>query len=495
MKKYRKALSLLLAAVLLITSGSHSAKAYTVIGREDHQIVDAPGYVRPAAPEINSDTAIMIELNSGVMLYSKNIHQRMYPASITKIITALIALEELDLDDKLVLSWNSVNDLVEGGEDGRRRFYEGQSFTVEDAVYALCLNSVNTIGYALAEKIDGTLDAFSDRMNARAQELGAINTTFHNPHGLNDLLHMTTAYDMAMIMWGAIQNDTYRKIAGTRSYSFTDDDGHEIVCDHNYLVFQPDSDYYDERVVAGKTGWVEEAEYTRTVYATDGNLDIICVTFHADTTHNAYVDVRTLLDYAFNNFTLVDLPEFGDGGEITSEVTDEKTGEEFTLRMKAGAGKSTTGAAVLVPNSYANQEWVTELLPDGAGGLKAVASLGDVVLGTYPLTTTIVRETEPAPETQAPSQETKEGSSSTTSPTSASSPTSSTKVPSTTASRSTETDPAATKSSGGGWKTVAIVLLAILLVLSVLFSAVMAYQNKILKERIRRRKAIKKKEQ
>ena len=389
MKKFRKALSILLAAAVLITSGDRPAYAQTVIGREDHQIVDAPGYVRPAAPEINSDTAIMIELNSGVMLYSKNIHQRMYPASITKIITALIAIEELDLDDKLVLSWNSVNDLVEGGEDGRRRFYEGQSFTVEDAIYGLCLNSVNTIGYALAEKIDGDLLTFADRMNERARELGAINTTFHNPHGLNDLLHMTTAYDMAMIMWGAIQNDTYRKIAGTRSYSFTDDDGHEIVCDHNYLVFQPTSDYYDERVVAGKTGWVEEAEYTRTLYATDGNLDIICVTFHADTTHDAYMDVRRLLDYAFDNFSLVDLPEFGDGGEIASQVTDEKTGEEFTLRVKAGAGRSTTGASVLVPNSYADQEWDTELLPDGEGGLKAIASLGGVTLGTYPLTTTI----------------------------------------------------------------------------------------------------------
>ncbi len=491
MKKFRKALSILLAAVILITSGEHSAHAQTVIGREDHQIVDAPGYVRPAAPEINSDTAIMIELNSGVMLYSKNIHQRMYPASITKIITALIAIEELDLDDKLVLSWNSVNDLVEGGEDGRRRFYEGQSFTVEDAIYGLCLNSVNTIGYALAEKIDGDLLTFADRMNERARELGAINTTFHNPHGLNDLLHMTTAYDMAMIMWGAIQNDTYRKIAGTRSYSFTDDDGHEIVCDHNYLVFQPTSDYYDERVVAGKTGWVEEAEYTRTLYATDGNLDIICVTFHADTTHDAYMDVRRLLDYAFDNFSLVDLPEFGNGGEITSQVTDEKTGEEFTLRVKAGAGRSTTGASVLVPNSYADQEWDTELLPDGEGGLKAIASLGGVTLGTYPLTTSIVRETAP-PATEAPEPTSETGQGGTT-PASPTSPTSPTKVPSTTASRSSETDPAV-KSGGGGWKTVAIVLLAILLVLSLLFSGVMAYQNRILKERIRRRKAIKKRE-
>ena len=493
MKKLKRAAALLMAAVMLITMGEHPVQAETVIGREDHRIVEAPGYAKPAAPEINSDTAIMIELNSGVMLYSKNIHQRMYPASITKVITALIALEQCSLEDRLVLSYNSIHDLVEGGEDGRRRFYEGQSFTIEDAVYALSLNSVNTIGYALAEKIDGSLDAFSNRMNARARELGAINTTFHNPHGLNDLLHMTTAYDMAMIMWGAIQNDMYRKIAGTRSYSFTDDDGHEIVCDHNYLVFQPTSDYYDERVIDGKTGWVEEAEYTRVVYAKQGDLDVICVTFHADTTHDAYMDVRNLLDYAFNNFSLTELPEFGNGGEITSEVQDEKTGEAYTLRVKAGAGQSTTGAAVLIPNSYADLEWNTELLPDGEGGLKAVASLGDVVLGTYPLTTSVIRETVPVTETAPAEDETGE-SGKAESPTGPSAPTSSTRVPSTTGTRTPETDPAGTKSSGGGWKTVAIVLLAILLVLSVLFSGVMAYQNKILKERIRRRKALKKRE-
>ncbi|MBP3729551.1 MAG: serine hydrolase [Lachnospiraceae bacterium] len=475
--------------------------AYSVIGREDHLMVEPPDYVRPNAPDINSDTAIVIELNSGEILYAKNIHQRMYPASITKIITALIALENLDLEEKLVLSYNSVHDLVEGGGDARGRFYEGQSFSVRDAVYALSLNSVNTVGYALAERTDGSLDAFSERMNARARALGAINTTFHNPHGLNDLLHMTTAYDMAMIMWGAIQNDLYRQIAGTRSYSFSDEDGHLIVCDHNYLVFQPDSPYYDSRIVAGKTGWVEEAEYTRTVYAKDGDLDIICVTFHADTTERAYEDVRVLLDYAFNNYSRVELPRFGENGELTAAVQDERTGEAGSIHFTAGEANSVTGAALVVPNSYARRDWSTELLPNENGELRAVASLGGVVLGSYPLHISITRETPPAteaPESQPQSQSlpSTSGSSETKSPsgTSASATGKQTSAPATKPpGRSSETE--AEQGGGSGWKTVLIVLLGVLLACTMGYAAILAHQNKILKERVRRRRVIKKQDE
>ena len=495
LKKLKKPLCWLLMMALLLPLASLQAKAETVIGRADHQIVEAPDYTRPNPPEINSDTAIVIELNSGVMLYAKDIHRRMYPASITKIITALIALEQCKLDETLVLSHNSVTDLVEGGEDARRRFYEGQSFSIEEAVYALSLNSVNTVGYALAEHIDGSLDAFSERMNARARELGAINTTFHNPHGLNDLLHMTTAYDMAMIMWGAIQNDLYRKISGTRSFSFTDNNGNIITCDHNYLVFQPDSDYYDPRIVAGKTGWVEEAEYTRTVYASDGNLDVICVTFHADTTHNAYQDVRALLDYAFDNFSLVSIPSFGQDGLISADVQDDKTGEECTLRFRAGEPRTATGAALLVPKDYIQKEWRRELVP-AEEGLKAVASLGNVPLVTYPLTTTIERKSAPMPthlqpEPSAmvsqdastlpvPGTTVKDDSTSTARPSSQAS--------STTAVRSTETEPSRT---GSGWNTALLIIMGVLLLLSLAFGGLMAYQNKILKARVCRRQALK----
>ena len=474
-----------MAAVLAIGLMSEPAKADTVIGREDHDIVEMPQIVRPNAPSIYSDTAIVVELNSGVVLYAKNMNQRMYPASITKIITALIALETLDLDDTLTLSYNSVHDLVEGGADSRGRFYEGQKFSVRDGIYALCLNSVNTVGYALAEKIDGTLDAFSDRMNARARELGAINTTFHNPHGLNDLQHMTTAYDMAKILWGAIENDLYREIAGTRIYSFTDSNGNAIECAHNYLVFQPTSDYYDPRIVCGKTGWVEEAEYTRAAYASDGKLDVIVVTFHASTTDEAYQDVRNLLDYAFNNFSLVTPPEFGENGKMETSGTDA-SGESYTITYTAGDPVATTGAAILVPNSYLDMSWTTELVGDGEN-MRAEAELGGVTLATYPLTVTVRKDSTPtqsttaAPETSAggTSAPTKQGS---TDPA----------KESTTAGEESQ-EGSEQGQSGRGWLIVGLIVAGILLLLSLLVNGVLGYQNKILRKRIARRQAIKRK--
>ena len=487
-KKIRFAAWILLAALVLgLTAPAVSAKT---IGREDHEFVEPKDYEMPMAPTINSDTAIVVELNSGVVLYSKNINQRMYPASLTKVMTALLTLENCQLDDTLTLSHNSIYDLVEGGQDSRGRFYEGQQFTIRDALYALCLNSVNTIGYALAEKIDGSLPAFSNRMNERARELGAINTTINNPHGLNDLSHMTSAYDMAKIMWGAIENDLYREIAGTRLYTFQDTDGHTIECLHNYLVFQPTSDYYDPRVVDGKTGWVEEAEYTRVVYATDGNLDIICATFHADTTDWAYRDVRALLDYAFGNFSLVQLPTFGDNGTMTSMAADGSTGEQYKVIYTAGTAKTVTGAAVLVPNSYVDREWTTQIVT-AENGMEARVSLGGVRVASYPLSVSVSKvasptksteETTGAPEITQPQPPESTGSSSglPTLPDGRSDPTK-------------ESQPSGeSKSSGKGWLIAALVVVTILLVVSILAAFVLAYQNRILKKRVNRRQAIKK---
>ena len=472
-----------MAAVLAIGLMGERARANTVIGREDHDIVEMPQIVRPNAPSIYSDTAIVVELNSGVVLYAKNMNQRMYPASITKIITALIALETLNLDDTITLSFNSVHDLVEGGADSRGRFYEGQKFSVRDGIYALCLNSVNTVGYALAEMIDGSLDAFSDRMNARARELGAINTTFHNPHGLNDLQHMTTAYDMAKILWGAIENDLYRKIAGTQLYSFKDSNGNLIECAHNYLVMQPSSGYYDPRIVCGKTGWVEEAEYTRAAYATDGKLDVIVVTFHASTTDEAYQDVRTLLDYAFNNFSLVTAPEFGENGKLETSGTDA-SGESYTITYTAGAPVATTGAAILVPNSYLDMDWTTELVGDGEN-MKAKAELGGVTLATYPLTATIRKDSTPTQSTTAVPETTESGKTAPTKP-AGTDPAEETTSPGK-AQEGSETK------DGRGWLIAGLIVAGILLVLSVLVNGVLAYQNRVLRKRIARRQAIKRK--
>ena len=399
-KRFRRGIALLLTAVLLLSIFCPAASAEgsvqrsrTKIGREDHAFVELPGFVKPAEPTINGRSAILVELNTGVILYAKNMNQRMYPASTTKVMTALMALENLELDDTLTLSYNSTHDLISGGFDWR--FSEGQVFTIEEALYGLCLNSVNTLGYALAEKMAGSVPAFAAQMNARAAELGALNTSFTNPHGLNDPNHLTTAYDMAKILWSAIEIDDYRRIAGTEYYNCAEEKNGQVMnFTHTLSFLHPDNKWYDSRVVCGKTGWTEDASFCRAVYATDGKMDLICIVFYCsgENGDNVERDVKTLLDYGFNNYTLVNIPDFGVGNVLQGKIQSQD-GEMQTIEFSTGAGRSLTGSnKVLVPNSYAELNWRLDLALSGEE-LKGYASLGGVPLVEYPLTLMLPEET------------------------------------------------------------------------------------------------------
>ena len=383
--KFKNALSLCLLVLLVLSTAVLPAEAApqaqlktTAIGREDHAFTDHLALPWPDSPYVDADTAFLVELNSGTVLYAKNAHQQMFPASITKIMTALLTLENVSLSDTLTLSHASVTDLVWGGEDSQARFYEGQSFSIEDALYALCLDSVNTVGYALAEHISGSLPAFADLMNQRATAAGAVNTHFNNPHGLNDKTHLTTAHDMAKILWDAAENDLYRKIAGTAYYSFTDSAGRTIDCKHGFKVFLPDSADYDWRCVCGKTGYTSEAMLTRAVYATDGKLDLIAVTMHSDSAALALQDVETLLNYGFNNFSLLQLPEYNAQDFVLT------TGSGRTILLTAGEMMESYPVPYLVPNAYATVHWVPTLLTEGSEILCRYSYGGGLLTVTYP---------------------------------------------------------------------------------------------------------------
>ena len=386
MRKIKKAAACLISLVMLFAAAVPAKAAVpaeqlktTAIGRSDHAFTEHLDLPWPDSPSVNADTAFLAELNSGTVLYAKNAHKQMFPASITKIMTALVTLENAPLTDTLTLSHASVTDLVWGGFDGQMRFYEGQTMTVEEGLYALCLDSVNTIGYALAEHIAGSLQGFSDMMNAKAKEVGAVNTHFNNPHGLNDKTHLVTAHDMAKILWAAAENDTYRKIAGTPYYSFKDGYGKEINCQHGFKVFRSDTPDYDPRCVCGKTGYTSEAMLTRAVYATDGKLDLIAVTMHSDSAALALQDVETLLNYGFNNFSLLELPEY------QAEDFPMKAASGRMIELTAGDRMEEYPAAFLIPNSAAGISWVPELTAE-KGDLLARYSYADGLLTvTYPV--------------------------------------------------------------------------------------------------------------
>ncbi len=271
-----------------------------------------PAYATPVAwPEcigITAEGGILIDANSGAVLYGKNIHETYYPASITKILTALIVLENCDLDDIVTFSHGAVYDVEEGSSNANME--EGDRMTVRDCLYAMMLKSANEVANALAEHTASSIPAFSAMMNAKAISLGCTDSHFNNPSGLNDPDHYTSAYDMALIAQAAFQNETFARIASTLYYDLPptkrNPEGLRIYPGHQML--KKNSSNFYPGVTGGKTGYTTLAGNTLVTCAQRGNLQLITVILNGHQTH--YSDTRTLLNFGFRNFRSLDISDF-----------------------------------------------------------------------------------------------------------------------------------------------------------------------------------------
>ncbi|MFD1739359.1 D-alanyl-D-alanine carboxypeptidase family protein [Bacillus salitolerans] len=251
---------------------------------------------------INSESAILIDAKTGITLYEKNSRDIMYPASITKIVTAIVAIEEGKLDDIVVVSKNATN--VEGT---RVYLNEGEQVSMHKLVQGLLINSGNDAGVAIAEHMDGSEEAFSERMTRFVREkVGVEQTIFQNPHGLYDPDHFTTAYDMALITRYAMKNETFTKIMGTRSLPWEGESWETTIYNHHKLV-RGEIPY--EGVIGGKNGYVQKSGYTLVTVAEREKTQLIAVTLKASRKNDAYKDTIKLLDYGFENFDTSLLPK------------------------------------------------------------------------------------------------------------------------------------------------------------------------------------------
>ena len=208
----------------------------------------------PTGPKIEGKSAIVMDMQTGSVIYSKNPDERLYPASITKIMTTLLACENLDMNDTIVVSQAAAY----GIEAGSSSIYAdtGEVFTVEQALMAVMLESANDAANGIAEYIAGSVNGFVDMMNARAAEIGCTNTHFVNPHGLHDDDHYTCAKDMALIAQEAFKNKTFRKIVGTVEYNIPPTNKTEetrYFVNHQKMMYQ--EDVYYEPCIGGKTGF------------------------------------------------------------------------------------------------------------------------------------------------------------------------------------------------------------------------------------------------
>lgn len=260
--------------------------------------------------------AILIDATTGTVLYEKDSHKQLYPASTTKIMTAILALENLKLTDKVEI--DAETPFTEGS---RIYLLEGEDVNVEDVMYGMMLESANDSAVALAKKISGSVEQFAKLMNEKAKELGAENTNFVNPNGLHDDAHLSTAYDLAMIAKYAMKNSLFRDFVSTYQYTMAATNLQETRYFYNTNRLLYDNIHkvtvngqirgckYDG-ITGIKTGYTSRAGGCLVAGAKRGSTELIAVTL-ASTDMGRFQDCITLLDYGFANYKTVNALEQG----------------------------------------------------------------------------------------------------------------------------------------------------------------------------------------
>ena len=255
----------------------------------------------PQGPKIEGESAILVDMVTGAVLYSKNADKVQYPASITKIMTSLLAAEHLNMKDKIVMSQSAAYGITVS--DSSSIYADtGEEFTTEQAMMAVMLQSANEMTLALAEETSGSVKKFVELMNLKAKQLGCTGTHFNNPNGLPDELHYTTASDMAKIARAAWYNPTFRKYTTTTYYEIPPTNKFaetRYLLNHHKMM--KGNTYAYEGVMGGKTGYTDAAGNTLVTYAKRGNMRLVSVVMKS--INGAYADTAALLDYGFNNFT------------------------------------------------------------------------------------------------------------------------------------------------------------------------------------------------
>ncbi len=256
-------------------------------------------------PHIYSEAGIVMDIDSGAILYAKNIDNPHYPASITKVLTALVALENNELTDTVTITPEDYNFLKRG--DNHIGLKNKEEITMEDALHGTLLASGNEVAHALGSNTEGGYDNFIRLMNEKAKELGCMNSNFTNSHGLHDDNHYTSARDMALIGAAAFKNVDFRRITATKLYTIPETNvtnEKRSFENHHKMLFDWRSQHY-EYCVGGKTGYTDNALNTLVTFATKDDVNLVAVVLRTHGSGNTYVDTRAMLDYAFENFTKI----------------------------------------------------------------------------------------------------------------------------------------------------------------------------------------------
>ncbi len=257
-----------------------------------------PGW--PQAPEIVETTGVLMEDSTNTIVYDKGMHERMYPASTTKVLSALVAIENSDLSENVVFTETGTAEVT--WESANIGMQVGEVLTMEQCLYAMMLASANEVSTQVAEHVGGSVEQFVEMMNQKAQELGCRDSHFANANGWHNEDHYTSAYDMALILQAAIKNEMFLTISGTRSYTIppTNMNGEpRNLSNHHAMIVK--GHYYYKGVFAGKTGSTDEAGNTLLTACKKKGVVLICMVMQSQ---DAAVvdDTAKLFDYGYKKF-------------------------------------------------------------------------------------------------------------------------------------------------------------------------------------------------
>ena len=346
------------------------------------------GSVSAAAPqfdgEVSPKAVLLIDADSGYEMFAKNKDERVEPASTTKIMTCILALESASMDTKVTVSEKAAD-----ARGSSLDLEEDEIVEMGDLLHGMMMVSGNDAAIAVAEAISGDISKFADLMNAKAQALGMTNTHFVNPHGMHDEEHYTTAGDMAKLMQYAVKNPAFMDIIDRDSYTMPQSNKQSSKSKGNTnLLMRSDEDEYYPYATGGKTGSTEQAGGCLVASASKDNMNLICLIFGDESSKGAkrWSTAKTLFDFGFNNFVTIDLQQLLDKAEPVKVQIDNYASTDENDGLLVFEGPQSAGTYQTIDKSIADgildgTDRIIADEPDFTSTLQAPILKGDV-LGT-----------------------------------------------------------------------------------------------------------------
>lgn len=308
----------------------------------------------PQGPSIKEETGILMDAETGAIIYNKRMDDRRYPASTTKIMTALLAIENSNMTDIVTMTEAGMAEAYSGSSNILPVL--GEQFTMEQCLYMILLKSANDVSTQVAEYVGGgSVENFVNMMNERAAQIGCINTHFNNANGLPDENHYTTAHDLALIMKEALRNETFRNIIHTTQYVVPATNltpGARTYDNHHHMLLPDDPQHY-EGIIGGKTGYTDAALATLVTACERNGMTLISVVMKA-TSPDTFNDTISLMDYGYMNFQKLDMSQ--NDSNLVGTVIVPNGVTQKDIQVEEQALQTTTAQTPETPDTAAATE-------------------------------------------------------------------------------------------------------------------------------------------